>query len=408
MSRRIVRAALLLGFLSLAGCAGQPPPDQAGTAELFADGLNDIARLYLDPVPTRRIALAGMARLTRLDGGLAVSDAGGPVVLDYRGYNVARYKMPPDSDTAGWGALIAQVIRSAREMSPRLAETRGELVETAVLRGMTDPLDRFSRYLPPTAARRRELKDSDLTPSVRMILAGDIAVFRITGFSHGTATHVATGLASAERRTGGRLAGVVLDLRGNPGGVLQEGVKLAGLFIASGPIIQVVGRNRASDQSFAASGAAVAQRLPLAVLIDGDSASAAEIAAAALQDRGRGVVIGTSSFGKGTVQTVQHLSNGGELIITWARLVAPSGYLLQRHGVVPTICTDGKAPMTERRRASLDEAGWARLRRSCPPQQEERAAVLAVAEHLVSDPHLYSAALAVLPASTQLAADAAP
>ncbi len=81
--------------------------------------------------------------------------------------------------------------------------------------------------------------------------------------------------------------------------------------------------------------------MPLAVLINGGSASASEIVAAALQDVGRAVVIGSSSYGKGTVQTVLHLPNDGELTLTWARLVTPSGDYLQSHGVVPTLCTAG-------------------------------------------------------------------
>src|SRR5690606_10809525 len=80
---------------------------------------------------------------------------------------------------------------------------------------------------------------------------------------------------------------------------------------------------------------------PMVVLIDGGSASASEIVAAALQDSGRAVLVGSASFGKGTVQTVQQLSNSGELILTWARFHAPSGYALHRRGVLPDICTTG-------------------------------------------------------------------
>jgi len=158
----------------------------------------------------------------------------------------------------------------------------------------------------------------------------------------------------------------------------------------------------------AATGNAVAARLPLAVLINGGSASASEIVAAALQDAGRAVVIGSSSYGKGTVQTVLRLPNNGELILTWARLIAPSGYALQQHGVVPTVCTadlDGPAGLAtgmqraaspaggQRARAGLDEASWAALRQGCPPRRAAPAVDVAMAERLIADPALYAAAL---------------
>src|SRR5205814_341463 len=124
------------------------------------------------------------------------------------------------------------------------------------------------------------------------------------------------------------------------------------LFIHDGPIASTVGRHPASHQYFAASGHSVASQVPIVVLINGGSASSSEIVAAALQDSGRAVVIGSSSYGKGTVQTVLRLPNDGELTLTWARLVTPAGYYLQTHGVVPTLCTSdleiGRASCRER------------------------------------------------------------
>ena len=176
-------------------------------------------------------------------------------------------------------------------------------------------------------------------PTVTASREGDIGVIRVHSFNHRTTTRVAESLAELQGQGSGRLAGIVLDLRSNPGGVLDEAVRLADVFLRQGPIVSVVGRHPASRQYFVASGRGTAAGLPMVVLINGGSASAAEIVAAALQDTGRAVVIGSSSYGKGSVQTVLRLSNNGELILTWARLVAPSGYPLHRHGVIPTICT---------------------------------------------------------------------
>jgi carboxyl-terminal processing protease len=279
------------------------------------------------------------------------------------------------------------------------------------------------RRLGGGAVRELELHRALVTdPTVAMARDGNIALFRIASFNRSTTQRVAAGVAEAQRQGG--LAGIVLDLRGDPGGLLDQAVSLADLFLRDGPILATIGRNPASRQYFAASGKAIAPQVPLAVLINGGSASASEIVAAALQDAGRAVVIGSASYGKGTVQTVLRLPNSGELILTWARLVAPAGYLLQQHGVVPTLCTaglpddaGGLATMLQRAgeaqhgeaarpRAVLDERGWSELRQSCPPQRTRPAIDVAFAERLLADRELYAAALHPFTAANGVAQNA--
>jgi carboxyl-terminal processing protease len=199
----------------------------------------------------------------------------------------------------------------------------------------------------------------------------------------------------------------VLDLRNNPGGLLDQSVAVAGLFLASGKVVSTVGRNPHSFQNFAATAGPRHEALPLAVLVNGGSASASEIVAAALQDAGRAVVIGTSSYGKGTVQTVLRMPNDGELTVTWAKLVTPLGYLLHEHGVVPTVCTaarGGEPPSAAAaleqavgavspRREQLDDAGWQRLRDGCPAGRAAEDVDLQVAHRVLQDPALYGRVL---------------
>src|SRR6185312_3963651 len=267
-----------------------------------------------------------------------------------------------------------------------------------------------------------------VVPTVTVTRDGNIAVFRIASFNQSTTQRLTEALVETQRQAGGRLGGIVLDLRGNPGGLLDQAVSLADLFIAKGPIIATVGRHPASHQYFAATGHSVAPSVPLAVLINGGSASASEIVAAALQDVGRAVVIGSSSYGKGTVQTVMRLPNDGELTLTWARLVTPSGYYLQEHGVVPSLCTSDLgddaaslqrglqragaiaqgSPAALRARRGLDERAWSELRQSCPARQTSPAIDLKLAAHLLSDQRLYASALHALPASAPVARNPAP
>jgi carboxyl-terminal processing protease len=275
------------------------------------------------------------------------------------------------------------------------------------------------RQEPPETREFEFLRALVTLPTVTVEEHGDIAVIRVAGFNHSTTEDVHEIVAKALKR-GNRLRGVILDLRGNPGGLLEQAVGLAELFVARGPIVSTTGRHPASHQYFAASGNSPASQVPVVVLVNGGSASASEIVAASLQDLGRAVVVGSSSFGKGTVQTVMRLPNDGELTLTWAALVTPSGYLLQAHGVVPTICTadladdagavdlalaraTGSAAVPAVRRASLDPRGWQALRASCPARHTSPALDLKVAERLIVDPALYAQALRPLAAVTTLA-----
>lgn len=164
-----------------------------------------------------------------------------------------------------------------------------------------------------------------IIPTVTARRKAGLVILKISSFNQGTTSAVSRALIRAEREMGTKLKGIVLDLRGNPGGLLDQAVAVADLFLTDGLIISTRGRHRKSRQVFDASWGEIAAELPLAVLINGKSASAAEIVAAALQDRHRAVVIGSASFGKGTVQTIIGLPNGGELTMTWARMHTPSG-----------------------------------------------------------------------------------
>jgi len=280
-------------------------------------------------------------------------------------------------------------------------------------------------YGPSIAQNRtyRMQRELVILPTVRASRDGGIAIFQVASFNQNTTQQVVEALAILKREMGPQLRGIVLDLRGDPGGLLDQAVSLSDVFIPNGPIVATVGRHPASRQFFEASGDSVAPQIPVVVLINGGSASSSEIVAAALQDAGRAVVVGSASYGKGTVQTVLRLPNDGELTLTWAQLVAPSGYLLHEHGVVPTLCTSdlgdddhslqiaiqraaasSPALPNARARASLDENAWSQLRLSCPARQGEHEIDLKVAKHLLADPVLYSQAVHAIGASPSVAA----
>ncbi|WEJ71872.1 MULTISPECIES: S41 family peptidase [unclassified Pseudomonas] len=160
---------------------------------------------------------------------------------------------------------------------------------------------------------------------------------RITQFQVNTGEETVKALTSLRKENNGRLKGVVLDLRNNPGGVLQSAVEVADAFLTKGLIVYTKGRIPNSELRFSADPSDPSDAVPLVVLINGGSASAAEIVAGALQDQKRAILMGTDSFGKGSVQTVLPLNNDRALKLTTALYYTPNGRSIQAQGITPDI-----------------------------------------------------------------------
>jgi carboxyl-terminal processing protease len=508
MKRAPVVAALVLGLLALVGCglrdlpiAGVAEPRAPGefspsaAKQVFSSGLDNIDRVYIDPVLVSTVALHGLQALSSLDPEFRVARAGDSVKISEGPLMAASFVAPSDHDSRGWAAVMAGALEVGRAKSEKLRTATVESLYQTVFDGSLHDLDRFSRYAGSNSARdNRAARDgfggigvelrvaddvvrigavlpetpaaggglavgdrithvdgtplagiaeraiismlrgpegTDVTLTVvrgeappfplvlrrAMIVAptityrrepGNIAYFQVSGFNSQTADALQAMVARAKAEMGRSLRGAVLDLRNNPGGLLHQGWRVADLFVSSGRILTTRGRHPESVQVFDATGGDILDGLPLVVLINGGSASSAEIVAAALQDLDRAVLIGSSSYGKGTVQTVLPMPNDGELTLTWARLYAPSGYALQRLGVVPNICTSGPAvtaaksiealrggridpvaPVSKRRTADgLSEPEQLALAATCPTQSGLNEADLEVARAVLSDPAL--------------------
>ena len=243
----------------------------------------------------------------------------------------------------------------------------------------------------------------------------DILLIRISGFSVDTDQRLETELArflGAPPGGARGIRGIVLDLRGNRGGLLRQAVAAIDLLLDHGLIAITAGRNPQAAHEWRASGRDVADGRPMVVLVDGRSASAAEIMAAALADEGRAVVVGSATLGKGLVQTIGTLPGGGELFVSWSRVLAPDGWPLQSLGVLPQVCTSvgpdalsqqlqaldrGTQPMAaalarhHAARAPLPAAEALALRSPCPAS-EARDADLATARFLIAHPLAYAVA----------------
>ena len=240
---------------------------------------------------------------------------------------------------------------------------------------------------------------------------GDLLLITISGFSVDTSRQFSDLLNAGFQ--GHRVRGVIVDLRGNRGGLLREAVSVVDSVVTGGVVATTAGRHPQSSRVWlGGTGDDQAQGRPIVLLVDGRSASAAEIMAAALEDSGRGVVVGSATLGKGLVQTIAPLPDGGELFVTWSRVLAPLGWPLQGLGVMPQVCTSlgedslktalddllhGRQDMAQAlarhnaARAPVPAAQVVELRNACPAA-EGRDLDLKAARFLLDHPDAYQAA----------------
>src|SRR6201992_3495690 len=207
------------------------------------------------------------------------------------------------------------------------------------------------------------VRDNIRVRSVRAhVEAGDIGYVRITTFNEQTTEGLKKEIANLQNQIGDdKIKGYILDLRNNPGGLLEEAVTVSDTFLERGEIVSTRGRNPEETQRRVAHAGDLTKGKPLIVLINGGSASASEIVAGALQDHKRATLVGTRSFGKGSVQTIIPLGSGnGALRLTTARYCTPSGKSIQAKGIVPDIEVLQDVP--EELKARVDTKGEASLR----------------------------------------------
>ncbi len=220
----------------------------------------------------------------------------------------------------------------------RLRGPRGTKVTITLMReGFQKPRDfTLVRDVIPVRSVRYEL------------LEKTYGYIRISQFHEKTDVDFDKAMKALEEEGKGALKGLVLDLRNNPGGLLDQAVKIADRFIDSGIIVSIDGRREEAKQKWPAHPDGTGLRYPLVVLVNGGSASGAEIVAGAIQDHGRGILVGTQTFGKGSVQTIIPLKDGSALKLTTARYYTPNGRSIQAKGIAPDILVKPSRPEEEK------------------------------------------------------------
>ncbi|WP_428374836.1 S41 family peptidase [Lichenicoccus sp.] len=415
--------------VAMAGAAwSQSEPLRAAGQQALVQSFFDELFNHLDPY-SRYIAPAPAATDRDARNG-AQASAGLTVLREGRAIAIAAV----NANGPAWAAGISAGMRLlAIDGQP----VRGldEAAVTALLNG--DPGSSVSLTLGPDphAGHRMSRTDSRRhAPEQTVVLtraavppetvfafsSGDIVVLRVTGFSADTAQEMSLFLDQAmqpaalgDGAASGAVKGLVFDLRGNRGGVLQQAVTSVALVLDHGVAVVTRGRMPQANHVWSVQGGDLIGGLPIVVMVDGRTASAAEIMAAALADHRRAVVIGSATLGKGLVQTIAQLPDGGELFVTWSRVLAPLGWPLQGLGVMPQVCTslghtaldqamrdlaDGVQDMNDalrqerQARPPLPVARILEIRSACPAAIGTDAD-LDTARTLIDDPVRYHAAL---------------
>ena len=216
-----------------------------------------------------------------------------------------------------------------------------EIIITVVREGEDEPFDVSI------------IRDTIKLTAVRARTEGDTVVLRITTFNDQTYPNLVDGLEKQVEEAGGmeNINGIVLDLRNNPGGLLNQAIRVSDAFLEKGEIVSTRGRYSKDSERYNAKAGDLANGKPIVVLINGGSASASEIVAGALQDHRRAIVVGTRSFGKGSVQTVMPLRGEGAMRLTTSRYYTPSGRSIQALGVSPNIIVE----QPRRKNADLED-----------------------------------------------------
>jgi carboxyl-terminal processing protease len=242
-------------------------------------------------------------------------------------------------------ALLGLTLEQAVDMMR--GPVGSEIVITIVREGVDQPFDITI------------VRDRIRLTAVRYRLEGNTAVLRISTFNDQTFPNLQEGLAEMIEEVGGldNLNGVVLDLRNNPGGLLNQAIRVSDAFLDQGEIVSTRGRDPADGERYNATPGDLIEGLPLVVLVNGGSASASEIVAGALQDHRRAVVVGTNTFGKGSVQSIMPLAGDGAMRLTTSLYYTPSGRSIQALGIAPDILVEQRDPVEVDEEA---EAGPAR------------------------------------------------
>ena len=371
--------------VAAAAYGASQPLQQAGTQGIISNFFDELFN-HFDPYSRYEPPIQAAQ-----DQLMIVGLAGTGLTLEAKAREVIIASVAADSPATNAGLQAGMIITSMnnRRAYPDMVNSLNDEMEG--LPGSSLSLTFIDPQSGSSVPQSIVLKRNFIPPQTVFIeppLRPGVAVIKISGFNKGTGDQFAQALASIMSQPS-QPFGLVIDLRGNRGGVLRQAVLVADSLLNEGTIVTTQGRDPDADQSFTAEGADLTDGAKIIVLVDGQTASAAEILSSALADDGRAVVIGSETLGKGVVQTITSLPDGGELFVTWSRVLAPRGWPLQGLGLMPQVCTSNGSNSLSQQLAALEEGHnlmapvLAKARAMRPPASIDE--ILALRNHCPAD-----------------------
>lgn len=314
------------------------------TTAAFAEGtidkrvinemLTTVNNQYLEPVDNAAMIYTGLKTLPEMDKALKITKGRDRfyVYYNYRIKSVVPF--PKDNkDVAGWVDAVHKLLTDITKIS-ETAELKDYQLVDRMMKGMTSKMDKYSGYYSQFEYVDHE-RDNVIYALYADRMIKNILYIKMRVFNKQSAKMVEQSL-----RENPRAVGVILDLRGNSGGMLNEALKIANMFCEDTIITYTAGRNERNKHYYTAGNKALFTG-PMVIMVDGGTASAAEVLAGGMQEQSRAKLIGAHTFGKGTIQNITEMSNGGRLVLTTEQFFTPSGKVIHKNGIEPDLCLSG-------------------------------------------------------------------
>ncbi|MDC0400353.1 S41 family peptidase [Alphaproteobacteria bacterium] len=307
------------------------------------------------------IMLAGLNGLANIDNRIHHELSDNEISINLEQSIKTTLQLPKTNSPSSWAALTVEIILQLQNESNNLKDKSSNHIYSVFLEHALLTLDEYTRYQPASvftpekSSQSIKEKTGFLFPN-ELSIRDNIRIIKISSFVSGTSELIRRQIQAIRENNNKSNKGIIIDLRNNRGGRLDEAVAAADLFISEGTILKTQGRHPDANQHYIATPDKTHPNIPLIILINKATASAAEVLAAAINDHDKGLLLGTHSYGKGSVQRVRYLPNKGKLNITWKELFSPQGFSFTEFSVSPKLCTANKNKISQITTSTLLES----------------------------------------------------
>jgi len=350
-------AVTIFFSLFLVSCETIVSPDRAKLErntgiEFFSAVYKNILIFHRDQPDISTIMLAGLNGLANIDNRIHHELSDNEISINLDQSIKTTLQLPKTNNPSSWATLTIEIILQLQNESNNLKDKSSNHIYSVFLEHALLTLDEYTRYQPASVFKpeknSQSIKEKTgfLYPN-ELSIRDNIRIIKISSFVSGTSELIRRQIQAIRENNNKSNKGIIIDLRNNRGGRLDEAVAAADLFISEGTILKTQGRHPDANQHYIATPDNTHPNIPLIILINNATASAAEVLAAAINDHDKGLLLGTHSYGKGSVQRIRYLPNKGKLNITWKELFSPQGFSFTEFSVSPKLCTANKNKISQ-------------------------------------------------------------